>query len=184
MSKKITPIYLVIALLFIQCKEKDTTFLITKDSIGKLLKSTDSKDLGNIFTEDSIVKDTHQIKLLSSIKKIEIYEKGGVHLLSLTPRINDSSATIKNIRVYDSRYVTDKGISINSTFKDIKDNYSIKKILNSLNNVVIFLKENDMYFTIDKKELPANLRYSSSTNIEAVQIPDTAKIKYFMIGWD
>lgn len=184
MIKKIPPILLIVTLLFIQCKEKDTTFLITKDSIGKLLKSSDSENLEAIFTQDSIVKDTNEIKLLSSIKKIEIYEKGGAHLLSLTSNTNDSISTIKNIRVYDSRYVTDKGINLNSTFKDIKDKYSIKKIVNSLNNVVILLKENDMYFTIDKKELPANLRYSSSTSIEAVQIPDTAKIKYFMIGWE
>jgi len=135
------------------------------------------------FVLDSIVKDTNTIKLISSTKKIEIYEKGGTHLLSLTPN-NDSIPTIKNIRIYDNRYSTNKGVSLKSTFKDIRNNYSIKKIVSSLNNVVIFLKENDMYFTIDKKELPGNLRYNTSATIEAVQIPDAAKIKYFMIGWE
>ena len=75
-------------------------------------------------------------------------------------------------------------MGLNSTFKDIKDNYSIRKVITSMNNVVILLKDSDMYFTIDKKELPSSLQYGSSRNIEAVQIPDKAKIKYLMIGWE
>ncbi len=181
MIKK-TIILLSIPLLLIQCNTKSNPFLITKESVGELTKKTDVKNIQTAFIKDSIVKDSTEVALVSSTKKIEIYEKGGKHLLSLTPN-NDSISTIKNIRVYDARYTTDKGINLNSTFKDIKDNYSIKKVVNSLNNVVIFLKDNDIYFTIDKKELPANIRYTNTT-IEAVQIPDAAKIKYFMIGWD
>ena len=67
---------------------------------------------------------------------------------------------------------------------DIKEKYQIKKIITSINNVVILLKDSDIYFTIDKAQLPASLRYTANTNIEEVQIPDTAKIKYMMIGWD
>lgn len=181
MIKK-TIILLSIPLLLIQCNTKSNPFLITKESVGELTKKTDVKNIQTAFIKDSIVKDSTEIALVSSTKKIKIYEKGGKHLLSLTPN-NDSISTIKNIRVYDARYTTDKGINLNSTFKDIKDNYSIKKVVNSLNNVVIFLKDNYIYFTIDKKELPANIRYTNTT-IEAVQIPDAAKIKYFMIGWD
>ena len=59
-----------------------------------------------------------------------------------------------------------------------------KKIVTSLNNVIIFIENSDVYSTIDKEELPASLRYDTSINIEAVQIPDEAKIKYMMIGWD
>ena len=69
-------------------------------------------------------------------------------------------------------------------FKDIKDNYSIRKVITSMNNVVILLKDSDVYFTISKAQLPSSLRYASSVNIEAVQIPDDDKIKYMMVGWD
>jgi len=48
---------------------------------------------------------------------------------------------------------------------------------------VIFPKQSNLYFTIDKEELPENLRFSTS-DIEAVQIPDDAKIKYLMLGWE
>ena len=41
----------------------------------------------------------------------------------------------------------------------------------------------DPGFIIDKKDLPAELRFDMSLNIEASQIPDEAKIKYIMLYW-
>ncbi len=173
-------IYKVIALgLFLvltQCAEKDISFLITENAVGHLSKSTEVDDLETIFAQDSIVMDT------TKGKKIKIHEKGGKHLLTLTPK-TDSTATVENVRVFDSRYKTDKGISLASTFGEIQKKYPIKKVVTTINSIVIFPKESNLYFTIDKTELPSNLRYNN-TNIEAVQIPDNAKIKYLMLGWE
>lgn len=172
------------SVLFFGCKEEvDTTFLITNNSVGKLDKISLARDLEIIYAQDSVVKDTAVINMANNSKKVRIYEKGGKHLLTLTPS-SDSIPTIENVKIEDSRFVTDKGIGLNSTFKDIKDNYAIRKIITSMNNVVILLKDSDMYFTIDKKELPSSLQYGASRNIEAVQIPDEAKIKYLMVGWE
>ena len=55
--------------------------------------------------------------------------------------------------------------------------------MTTLNSVVVFPKESNLYFTIDKGDLPASLRYTASS-VEAVQIPDDAKVKYLMIGWE
>lgn len=171
-------------LLLASClKETDTTFLITPTNIGQLDKKSLVRDLEIIFDQDSIVKDTVTLRFGNGAKKIKIYEKGGNHLLTLTPSA-DSIPTIENIHIHDPRFHTEKGIGPNSTFKDIKEAYSIRKIQSSLNNIVIFVKNSDIYFTIDKKELPPSLRYASSVNIEAVQVPDAAKIKYMMIGWE
>ncbi len=170
--------------LLVHCKkEKDTSYLITKTRIGKLDKSSLVRDLEVIFDQDSIVKDTTKLAIGFGAKKIQIFEKGGNHLLTLTPT-SDSIPTIGNIHVYEPRFQTEKGIGPNSTFKEIKDQYTIGKVVTSMNNIVVFIKNSDMYFTISKKELPSSLRYASSVNIEAVQIPDGAKIKYMMIGWD
>ncbi len=165
----------------ISCAEKDTTFLITNDSIGKLDKISLVRDLELIYEGDSIVKDTFQSQIGSKTRKIKVYEKGGKHLLTLTPS-GDSIPTVENVRIMDERFVTVEGIGLSSTFKEVQDTYTIKKIVTSLNNVVVFVKESDAYFTIDKKELPANLRFTTS-NIDAVQIPNEAKIKYVMVGW-
>lgn len=175
---------IIMGVFFMSCqKEKDTTFLITADAVGKISRTANFKQLDSIYALDSIVKDTTEIQLGANTKKIRVYEKGGKHLLTLTPT-TDSISRVENIRILDPRFVTEKGVGLKSTFKDIKDNYEIKKIVTSMNNVVIFLKGSDLYFTIDKKELPPSLRYASSTNVEAVQIPDAAKIKYVMVGWE
>lgn len=198
-------VFIVASFSFVNCSQQNTNFKITKNSVGLITKDTKVLDLESIYAQDSIVtgagipklngSSTRTLNKVSndSIKssidlnfnyqKIEIYEKGGAHLLSLTPS-KDTTAVIENIRFHDARYTTDKGITIHSTFKDIKDKYTIKKIITSMNNVVILLKETGLYFTIDKKELPASLRYDTSLQIEAVQIPDAAKIKYMMLAWE
>ncbi|MRI02272.1 hypothetical protein GH721_17135 [Kriegella sp. EG-1] len=180
---KFLPLFIIL-LVIINCKEeKDVTFLIDRDSIGKLNRSSLARDIDIIFDNDSIVKDTVALKFGNGAQKIKIFEKGGKHLLTLTPT-SDSIPMIENIRVEDPRYKTKSGVGLKSTFKDIKDNFTVKKVITSRKNVLILLKDSDAYFTIDKEELPSSLRYATSTNIEAVQIPDEAKIKYLMIGWN
>jgi len=183
--KKIFIVTAIFAITFMtQCtEEKDTAFLISNTKVGKLEKISLVRDLGVIYDQDSIVKDTMQLALGFGASSINIYEKGGSHLLTLTPS-NDSIPKIQNVRVNDPRFKTDKGIGLNSTFKDIKEKYTIQKIVTSINNIVIFVKDSDVYFTIDKSELPDSLRYVSSPNIDAVQVPENAKIKYLMVGWD
>ncbi|WP_158974178.1 hypothetical protein [Cellulophaga sp. L1A9] len=207
MKKILSLAFTATSLLFLNCESLDTKFKIGTGVIGQLTKDTKITDLETIYAEDSIVAEdgipniklqlglkneilnddvidtTNTIKSNFIYNKIDIYEKGGKQLLSLTPT-RDSIPKIENIRIYDPRYVTDKGISTMSTFKDIKEKYSIKKIITSMNNVVILLKDSGLYFTIDKQELPSSLRYDSSANIEEVQIPDAAKIKYMMLAWE
>lgn len=173
----------VITIFMIQCKKENTQFLITKDSIGKLSRNTLVSELQTVFAQDSIVSDADTLKIGNNSQQIKIYEKGHTHLLTLTPD-RESIQKIKNIRIFDTRFETANGVGLKSTFKDIRDNYRIRKIVTSAKNVIIFLEDNDIYFTIDKQELPSSLRYGASTNIEAVQIPDDAKVKYMMIGWE
>lgn len=177
-------IFSCLTLCLVSCKqEKDTTFLITKDAVGKLERISLARDIEVIYANDSIVKDSSIVNTANNSKKFKIFEAGGKHLLTLTPS-SDSIPTIENIRIEDERFVTEKGVGLTSTFKDIKDNYTIRKVITSMNNVVILLKDSDVYFTISKEELPSSLRYASSVNIEAVQIPDDAKIKYMMVAWE
>jgi len=184
MKLKYTLILLICCGLLISCTdEQSNDFQISGDQVGKLSKESLARDIELIFEKDSVVQDTVKLNFGNGASKIKIYEKGGALLLTLTPN-NDSIATIQNVLINDDRFVTDKGISKLSTFKEIRENYAIKKIITSLNNVVVLLKDSDLYFTIDKKELPESLRYNANNNIEEVQIPDNAKVKYMMIGWD
>ncbi|MDC6355455.1 hypothetical protein [Robiginitalea sp. PM2] len=156
-------------------------FLISSGQVGKLRRSHTLAQLDSVYQADSLVRDTTRTQL-GNAGRIEVYEKGGKHLLTLSPT-GDSLGRIGNIRVHDKRFATDRDIHLGSTFGEIKEQYEIRKIITSLNNVLVLFKGTDVYVTISKESLPASLRYSQDP-IEAVQIPDTAPVKYLMVGWD
>lgn len=165
-------------------EKKQDPFQIGKHHVGLLTDSTQVKDLELVFPSDSIVRNIMGDEFIGDINDIEVYNTSGKQLLTLTPTQSlDSTAVIKSIQIIDSRYKTDKNISTLSTFADIKNNYKISGISTLINSIVISVNEINASFTIDKKELPANLQFNMDLKIEAVQIPDNAKIKYFMLYW-
>ena len=184
MYKSILSLF-VITFLFASCKKEQNPFEISSQHIGFLTDSTQVKDLKSIYANDSIVKFIGGDEFTGTVNDIDIFEKGGKKLLTLTPRQSlDSTSTIASIRILDGRYKTDKSITIISTFKDIKDSYKISRISNLINSIVIAVDDINASFTIDKKELPANLRFDMDLKFEATHIPDNAKVKYFFINWN
>lgn len=173
----------ILSFLFAGCNQEQDPFQISKQHIGLLTDSTQVKDLKIIYAKDSIVKSDDN-GFSGYNNDIEIFEKGGNKLLSLSPRNpSDSTSYIQSIRIFDSRYKTDKNVTINSTFKDIAKNYKISHIDNLINSIVISVNDINASFTIDKKELPANMRFDRSLKIEETHIPDDAKIKFYFITW-
>lgn len=177
--------YLLLLLLlgfFWQCqKQQDLRFSIRKDGVGLVNQNTPFSEIATLYATDSVVTDS--VYSLAKGQRIRIFEKGGTELMSINAS-SDSIPGIGNIRIHDPRFLTQNGIGLNSTFKDIKEQYEIKKVVTSLNNVVVFVEGIDLYFTINREELPASLRYTRDVNIEAVQIPDKARIKYLMMAWE
>lgn len=96
----------------------------------------------------------------------------------------DSTSTIGNIRIIDKRFKTETGLGVSSTFKDILSNYDISRIENTLDAAVVFIDKINAYVTIDKKNLSEKFQNNTSTSIEISDIPETAPIKYFWIGWE
>lgn len=183
MLKKIIALVSV-TLLFIQCKEEINPFLISNDSVGTLTRGMTIKEIDSTFAKDSIVKLYAQNEELPTQGEVEIYEKNGTKLVSISPVTNnDPDALISNFQFFDPRYKTDKGLNLSSTFKDIKANYKISNIETTISTVVIFLEDNDLFINIDKNELPENFRYNPNLIIDVTNIPDEAKIKYFMLSW-
>ncbi|MGY0391906.1 hypothetical protein ACW5R3_05025 [Bizionia sp. KMM 8389] len=182
--KKIILSLLVIASLLSSCTSDKDPFGISNKRIGLLTDSTKVSNLSLSFPNDSISKLPKEEAFVSANHDIEVFDKTDNLLLVLSPdNMLDSIAVIRTIKIVDPRYKTAKGINSASTFGDIKSNYKISSIQNTIRNVVVFVDEIDAFFTIDKKELPASLQFDPSAKIEAIQIPKTAKIKYFMIGW-
>ena len=176
---------LLISVIVVGCQKEQNPFQIAKQNIGLLTDSTQVKDLESVFINDSIVKYKGEGEFTGDISNIEIFNKEGKKMLVLSPsKIADSTSLINTVNILDSRYKTDKNISTLSTFKDIQDNYKISRIDNLINSVVVTVNDINATFTIDKKELPANLRFDMKLKIEATHIPDGARIKYFFINWN
>lgn len=176
---------ITLALLFTGCKKEQDPFEIGKQHIGFLTDSTQVKDLKTVFATDSIAQFIAGDEFSGSKNTIEIIEKGGNKLLILTPQeALDSTSVISNVQIIDHRYKTAKNISTLSTFKDISSAYKISKINNLINSVLITVNDVNASFAIDKKELPANIRFDMNLKLEATHIPDDAKVKYFFINWN
>ena len=179
--KKYFFVLITVFLFFFFATEKEDPFLIEKDRVGKLMKTHKVSDLEALFEADSLVRDTTRLDMGGN-RKIEVYEKGGAHLLTLTPK-QDTTRTIESVWIHDPRYKTAEGIGLEATYGEIGQAYEVRKVVSSLNNVLVLLREHPMYFTISREELPGALKYSRAT-VEALQIPDEARVKYLMVGWE
>lgn len=173
--------------LFCGCNklQKQDIFEIDKGRIGLLTKETVNQQLDSIFANDSIVKRNASDTFISSVNEIEVYEKGGAKLLVL--EVEDAkniASKITSIKVIDPRYKTKKGLTAVSTFKDVKEQYEVTKINNTLSSAVVFIDAINAYFTIDKKELSKELQSGTDNSISIYDIPDSAVIKDFWISWD
>lgn len=176
---------LFMAGIFTSCEKEQDPFLISADSVGLLTRNVQIRELDSVFAGDSIVKQVSEGELFKSNNEIEIFDKKGKKMLLLEPvQAFDSTSTVGFVQVLDPRFKTAKGLNTESTFKEIVENYNISRIENTLSAAVIFIDDLNIYVTIDKKQLPADLRYDTQKRIQASQIPDEAKIKYFMIDWD
>lgn len=183
--KKTLLLAVLAGVLFAQCTDEKDPFVISNAAVGHITKDTKVMQLDSIFAQDSIVKLNPIENALGTQGEVEVYEKGGTKLLLLSPSDeNDPNSTITNVQIFDDRYKTEKGLTSSSTFKDVKENYTVKSVETTIRSVVVFLEDSPIYLTIDKMELPENLRYDPSVKVETSQIPDSAKFKYFMVGWE
>lgn len=179
-------VFLIVGILIWSCGDDDKIdpYLIGKQNIGFLTDSTQVRELAKIFANDSIAYNTNSSNFGSNAE-IDIFSADGSNLLSLTPiKPGDSTSLIGSVQIKDPAFKTKLNISTLSTFKDINENYKISKVNNLINSIVISVPELNASFTIDKMELPPNLRYDVNMKIEKAQIPDNAKIKYFMLHWE
>lgn len=173
------------AILVTACTKSTNPFLITSNQVGTLSKEFKVKQLDSLYAQDSIVKINAEENPMSNFDLIEIYEKGGTKLLGLSPKANeDPESKISNVQIFDSRYTTENGLNLESTFKDVKEKYTISSIANTMRSLVISLEGTQVYIIIDKEVLPDTIKNEFGAKVEASDIPDDAKIKFLMVGWE
>jgi hypothetical protein len=176
----------VVAILLISCEseKEDKTFTWSKDHVGHLTRNTQISELDSIFANDSIVNPVQGDEFINGPGSIEIYEKGGTHLLSITPKEElDNTSKISYVLLRDPRYTTAEGINLNSAFKDIDAAYKITSVDNIIDDAMIRVDQQNFYFTISKEKLPSAVRYDSEANIEKTMVPDDVKPETIFVSW-
>lgn len=175
---------LAAVLVFSSCSKEPDHYIWNKDRIGHITKDTKVYQLDSLYSNDSIVNPIKGDEFSNGASEIEIYEKGGKHLLTLTPsEALDSTAVIENVIIRDPRYKTDKGITINSTFKDINAAYKISGIDNMIDDAIIWVDGQNFYFSISKEKLPSEVKYDMSADVEKTMIPDNVTPQYVFVAW-
>ena len=120
-NKKLATLFIATSLFIMGCSNGD--FEIKKGKVGQLTTKTTMNDLAQLFANDSIVKNLSEgatgYNYLQDDDEYLIFEKGGKHLLTIVPKEQlDSTSTIKSIEILDSRYTTEDGLSLNSSFSE------------------------------------------------------------------
>ncbi|WP_299680482.1 hypothetical protein [uncultured Dokdonia sp.] len=173
---RIYTVLLILIVCLTSCTAEDTTFSVTNEAVGPVTKITKTSDLEALFKgpNDSLVKTDSDNYVL--------FEKGGNKLMKLSAKKEDKEI-IDHIQFFDNRYTTENGISLKSTFKDIQTSYTVKKISNMIDFIIVSVEESEVYFIIDKKHLSSEVRFSTASRLEPIQVPGEAPIKHFMFAW-
>ncbi|MGB5981370.1 MAG: hypothetical protein WBG46_04430 [Nonlabens sp.] len=182
--KKLLLLFTVI-IAFASCsKDEQNPFEWKKDRVGHITKETQVYQLDSLYANDSIVNPIKGDEFSNGANEIEIFEKGGKHLLTLTPtEALDSTATIENIILRDDRFKTKEGITINSTFAEISKAYNITGIDNMIDDAIIWVDDQNFYFAIIKEELPSEVKYDMTADIEKTMIPEGIKPERVFVAW-
>lgn len=176
--KKIIAI-LVLSLVLIQCNS-DKKYVIVKNNLGGIHKNTTVAELDKMFNNDSVVKLPKDSNIFN---KYKVYNKTGQHLLTVNLDVNrDTIKGIGNIKIFSNQYKTEKGLTTDSTFKDVIDNYSISKVEPFISSVIVSIDEINAGIALDKKDL--KIEEFDMRKISKDQIPDMAKIKYITLWFD
>lgn len=167
------------AFIAIGCQHTNKQFLLTDNSVGEFPKDSLIGSLERIYKDFEVERPLGKSEP-GAVQAILIREKNEAKslLLEITPQKN-LPEKIASIEVLDARFKTEKGISLSSTFADIKKVYTEIDIEPSFYSVVIMPKNTNIYFTISKEALSP----SPTGTFSEADIPEAAKISRLMINW-
>ncbi len=182
MKQKIS-ILVILTLAILSCTQKNTDFLISKKQVGKITDSTKVKDLKALFKNDSLIKNTEGQSAFEAYDEYTLYDKKTKKpvLIIVPTKPNDDNSLIKTVEIINDKFKTDKGISINSNFKDFKQSHKVGKVDESFKYLVVYIDDLNATVDIKKSELPLEAQNNPSIKVDATIIPENAKIKHFIV---
>lgn len=183
--------YISIFILFLVISgcQKNTENLIARNQLGVLNNSTKIFEIESLLKSDSIVKnnakDAYGGMINSTIGEVNVFSTTGEELLTIKPHgALDSLAHIKNIRVLNNRYKTKNGITIGSSFAEVKKHHDVSNIQSSPRSIIITLEDLNAFVSFDRKVLSGDVRFDMDTDIKPTMIPEDAKVNRFWLNFE
>ena len=167
-------------MLFIQCNSNQV-HILQKNQVGLVNAFTKVSELDKIFANDSLVKPQYienQAKYFN--EDYYVYSKSGEHLLTLLiENTTDSTASIQSVQVFSSIYISNKDISLSSSFKDLNEQYEISKVESMITSASVYVEDLNASFIIANKDL--GLLEFSTNKISIDHILDNASFRYITV---
>ena len=168
--------------------EKNKEFLFTNRQVGAITNGTTVDDLYELYGKDKVKK----VEILTNpaINKTEesyyILDQGNKVILDATPKEDQlKRARINRISIKDKRFVSDKGIGLNSSLDEIKEAYPTYQFLPSSENIIMYIPDLNANFTLNKKTLGHKQWWDTTTNtIVADSLSGKARISDIDVYWD
>ncbi len=166
---------------------------------GKYIKnSITDKNIGIFNTSTTIKEVLHTLPLTQIHKKTgtgefkddvyddyEIYTHNNEHLFTLTPKDTGRiEQKINRVLVKSPFLKTEKGIHCKSTYKEIKNAYTINKIVPVREHILLIVDDINANFSISKKKLRKGWWNNKTKTVNANKIPSNATIDTFILWWN
>lgn len=114
----------------------------------------------------------------------EIYDSTGTHLLTLTPeRQNKMTSKINRVLIVDSRFRTENGIGINSTYSDLLNFCTVTDYQPTIERIVLIVDSLNASFSISKKDLKPGWWDENEKDINPSKVPGDSKILGLTVWW-
>lgn len=165
--------------------DPEEQFLIARNQVGPVKKGMTIKQLLSLLPDDQTKKLASRSELSSeTANNYYIYDDSTRLLFIVSPRRkNDETSRISQVIIKDPRFRTPSGIGLNSTVGEIRHAYPESKIVPSVNNIILYIRELDANFELDKLHLSPTIWNDTTGTIEIDSIPPSTHITDLTIVW-
>ncbi|PIE73734.1 MAG: hypothetical protein CSA20_01635 [Deltaproteobacteria bacterium] len=166
---------------------------------GTYLKNTLSKQHIGIFTASTTIEDILTTLPATQVHRTighgefaddtyddyEIYTRNNEHLLTLTPRErSQKDQKIHRVLITSPFFTTSKGIHAGSTYKEIREAYTITRIEPTRDHIVLIVDELHAHISIPKTSLHKDWWNPATQSVNPASIPDNARLDHFIVWWN
>ena len=163
----------------------EEAFLIARNQVGPVKKGMTIKQLRALLPDDQMKKLASRSELSAeTADNYYIYDDSTRLLFIVSPRRkNDETSRISQVIIKDHRFTTRSGIGLTSTVGEIRNAYPDSKIVPSINDIILYVRELDANFELDERYLSPTIWNDTTGNIQIDSIPASTEITDLTLVW-